>query len=100
MKFPTEQNNKYHQNPRLTSSLIQVVLVAWKALAEIEDQSRKFELDMAVMLSRLGERGDCVKEDSAVYGFEQIDFDPEGTKSQPTDALDAHSSGHYLFNRF
>ncbi|MFO7785193.1 MAG: hypothetical protein ACQET7_01940 [Thermodesulfobacteriota bacterium] len=28
----------------------------------------------------------CVKEDSGVYGLEEIDFDPEETK------LDAHSS--------
>ncbi len=32
---------------------------------------------MAAMLSRLGGRGYCVKEDSAVYGFEEIDFDPD-----------------------
>ncbi len=67
---------------------IQDVLVVGKALAETESQERKVELDrMAAMLSRLGGRGYCVKEDSSVYGFEQIDFDidsdfdPEETKS-------------------
>ena len=50
------------------------------------------------MFSRLGKRGYCVKEDSAVYGFERIDcdpdsdFDPEKTKYQQADALNAHSS--------
>ena len=45
------------------------------------------------MLSRLGGRGYCVKEDSAVYGFEENDFDPEETKSKhKADAIDAHSS--------
>ena len=39
---------------------------------------RKIELDrMAAMLSRLGGRGYCVKEESAVYGSEGIDLDPD-----------------------
>ncbi|MFO7786021.1 MAG: hypothetical protein R6V25_15435 [Desulfatiglandales bacterium] len=32
---------------------------------------------MAVMLSRLGGRGYCVKGYSGVYGFEEVDFDPD-----------------------
>ena len=65
---------------------IQDVLVVGKALAETESKERKVELDrIAAMLSRLGGRGYCVKEDAAVYGFEEIDcdtdFDLEETKS-------------------
>jgi len=61
----------------LECAAIQDVLVVGKALTETESQKRKIELDrMASMLSRLGGRGFCVKEDSAVYGVEQIDFDP------------------------
>ena len=57
---------------------IQDVLVVGKALAETESQERKVVLDrIAAMLSRLGGRGYCVKEDSVVYGFEEIDFDPD-----------------------
>jgi four helix bundle protein len=62
----------------LECAAIQDVLVVGKALTETESQERKFELDrMAAMLSRLGGRGYCVKENSAVYGVEQIDFDPD-----------------------
>jgi four helix bundle protein len=67
---------------------IQDVLVVGKALAETESQERKVALDrIAAMLSRLGGRGYCVKEDPAAYGFEEIDcdtdtdFDLEETKS-------------------
>jgi four helix bundle protein len=60
----------------LECAAIQDVLVVGKALGETESQERKVELDrMAAMLSRLGGRGYCVKEDSEIYGFEQIDFD-------------------------
>ena len=60
----------------LECAAIQDVLVVGNALAEPESQERKVELDrMAAMLSRLGGRGYCVKEDSADYGFEATDFD-------------------------
>ena len=52
----------------LECAAIQDVLVVGKALAETESQERKVELDrMAAMLSRLGKRGYCLTEDSAVY---------------------------------
>jgi len=54
----------------LECAAIQDVLVVGKALAETESQERKVELDrMAAMLSRLGKRGYCLTEDSAVYGL-------------------------------
>ena len=70
-----------------------------QALSETESRERKVELDrMAAMLSRLGGRGYCVKEDSAAYGYDEIDFDTdsdfdtEETKSQQADALNARSA--------
>ena len=70
----------------LECAAIQDVLVAGNALAETESQQRKVELDrMAALLSRLGGRGYCVKEDVADYGLERIDpdsdFDFEEKKS-------------------
>ena len=68
---------------------IQDVLVVGKALDRDESRERKIELDrIAAMLSRLGGRGYCVKEDSASYGIGESDFDPDSdldpneTKSQ------------------
>jgi four helix bundle protein len=98
----TEANRRRYfeiaRGSALECAAIQDVLVVGKALAEIESQERKVELDrMAAMLSRLGGRGYCVKEGSAVYGSEEIDsdpdsdFDPEETKSQ-SDVQEAHSS--------
>jgi len=50
--------------------------VVEKALNKQESRKGKIELDRIVaMLSRLGERGYCVKEESAVYRFIKIDFD-------------------------
>ncbi len=76
-------------------SAIQDVLVVGKALDKQESQERKIELDrMAAMLSRLGGRGYCVKEDSAAYGCSEFDFDPdsdfdpEEIKSQPQNSAD------------
>lgn len=46
---------------------------------------------MAAMLNRLGGRRYWVKEASAVYGFEEVDFDPEENKPRQADALHAHS---------
>jgi len=74
----------------LECAAIQDVLVVGKALNQAESGKRKIELDrMAAMLSRLGGRGYCVKEDSAGYGSTAgIDFDPDsdfdwdGTASQ------------------
>ena len=48
---------------------IQDVLVVGKALDGEESRGRKIELDrIAAMLSRLGGRGYCVKEESTPYG--------------------------------
>ena len=50
----------------------------WPTLDQAESSKRKIELGrMAAMLSRLGGRGYCVKEEYAVYGPEGIDFDPD-----------------------
>ena len=60
----------------LECAAIQDVLVVGNALAETNSRERKVELDrMAAMLSRLGGRGYCVKEDAAVYGLEKSDPD-------------------------
>ena len=43
-----------------------------------ESEERKRELDrMAAMLSRLGGRGYCVKEDPVSYRHKEIDPDPD-----------------------
>jgi four helix bundle protein len=86
----------------LECAAIQDVLVVGKALNEAESQVRKGELDrMAAMLSRLGGRGYQVSEEPANYGGRDendsdadpdSDFDLDKKKSQPADALDAHSS--------
>ena len=72
----------------LECAAIQDVLVVGKALREAESQSRKTELDrMAAMLSRLGGRGDQVREGQAVYGSGKNNFDPDSDfdldKEQP-----------------
>ena len=55
---------------------IQDVLVVGKSLDKYESQVHKVELDrMAVMLSRLGGRGYCVKDDSTTYGSTESDLD-------------------------
>ena len=57
---------------------IQDVLIVGKALGEQESAEHKIELDrMAAMLSRLGGRGYCVKEDSADYRCNGVDFDSD-----------------------
>ncbi len=62
----------------LECAAIQDVLVVGKALDERESRVRKVELDrMAAMLSRLGGRGYYVKEDLLVYGYLDVDFDPD-----------------------
>ena len=62
----------------LECAAIQDVLVAGKALGESESRERKVGLDrMAAMLSRLGGRGYCVKEDCAGFGVDEIDSDPD-----------------------
>lgn len=74
----------------LECAAIQDVLVVGKALLETDSQERKAELDrMAAMLSRLGGRGYCVKEDSGVYGFEEIDSDTDSD----FDSGETNSSG-------
>jgi four helix bundle protein len=58
----------------LECAAIQDVLVVGKALDVQESKARKEELDrMAAMLSRLGGRGYCVKEDTPDY--DTSDFD-------------------------
>ena len=60
----------------LECAAIQDVLVIGKALADSESRARKVELDrMAQMLSGLGGRGYCVKEDLAGHGYDEVDFD-------------------------
>ncbi len=83
----------------LECAAIQDVLVVGKALDREESLERKIELDrIAAMLSRLGGRGYCVKEECASYGTAQFDFDldsdfdPDEIKSQQTDTPGAHSS--------
>ena len=83
----------------LECAAIQDVLVVGKALDKAESRERKTEVDrMAAMLSRLGGRGYCVKEDPVTYGAGKNDFDPDSDldpdkgKSQQSDALDARSS--------
>jgi four helix bundle protein len=62
----------------LECAAIQDVLVVGKALDEAESRERKIELDrIAAMLSRLGGRGYCVKEESRSYGSEPFDPDPD-----------------------
>ncbi|BBO87755.1 four helix bundle protein [Desulfosarcina ovata] len=52
----------------LECAAIQDVLVVGKALGSKESQERKVEIDrIALMLSRLGGRGYCVKEDVVTY---------------------------------
>ena len=60
----------------LECAAIQDVLVVGKALTDKESQDRKRELDrMAAMLSRLGGRGYCVKEDPTHYRTEKYGTD-------------------------
>ena len=62
----------------LECAAIQDVLVVGKALDKTKSRERKTDLDrMAAMLSRLGGRGYCVKEDSVAYKDGEIDFDPD-----------------------
>lgn len=62
----------------LECAAIQDVLVVGQALDPVESRKRKVELDrMAAMLSRLGKRGYCVKEDSVALGYPEIDFDTD-----------------------
>ncbi len=81
----------------LQCAAIQDVLVVGKALDKAESRELKIELDrMAAMLSRLGGRGYCVKEDPVAYG--KIDFDsdrdrdPDKSKSQQVEARGARSA--------
>ena len=69
---------------------IQDVLVVSDALDKSESRARKVELDrIAAMLTRLGGRGYCVKEEVEPYGENQFDCDPEpdsdsdGAEAQP-----------------
>ena len=60
----------------LECAAIQDVLDVVKALDSEESRKRKAELDrMAAMLSRLGGRGYCVKEDPEHYGTVNYDLD-------------------------
>ena len=60
----------------LECAAIQDVLVVGKALNKQESRERKLELDRIVaMLTRLGGRGYCVKENSATY--KSLETDPD-----------------------
>ena len=65
----------------LECAAMQDVLVVGKALTDRESQERKIELDrMAAMLSRLGGRGYCVKEDPA--HFETDNYSPDNDEDR------------------
>ena len=71
----------------LECAAIQDVLAVGKALDREESRKRKQELDrMAAMLSRLGGRGYCVRENTVPYGSAVFDpdsdFDSDEIKSQ------------------
>ena len=79
----------------LECAAIQDVLVVGKALDREESRERKIELDrITAMLSRLGGRGYCVKEDCAAYGIAGLDPDPDSDEAgfQESDVPDAHLS--------
>lgn len=60
----------------LECAAIQDVLVVGKALDGEESREKKIDLDrMVAMLTRLGGRGYCVKEESVDYEIGQLDFD-------------------------
>ncbi|MFC1497643.1 four helix bundle protein [Verrucomicrobiota bacterium] len=62
----------------LECAAIQDVLVVGEALDKNESNERKTELDrMAAMLSRLGGRGYCVKEDGVEYDSAEVDSDTD-----------------------
>jgi len=62
----------------LECAAIQDVLVVGNALSEEESRKHKIELDrMAAMLSRLGGRGYCVRENTESYDPAEADFDPD-----------------------
>ena len=72
----------------LECAAVQDVLVVGKALNLEESRARKIELDRIVaMLSRLGGRGYCVKENPAGYAVEQFDADSDSdeVRSKQTD---------------
>ncbi len=63
----------------LECAAIQDVLVVGKALSEDASRERKDELDrMAAMLTRLGGRGYCVREDGSEYEVGGVDSDSDG----------------------
>ena len=62
----------------LECAAIHDVLVVGNALDSEESQERKIELDrIAAMLSRLGGRGYCLKENNAKYEIDGFDFDSD-----------------------
>lgn len=70
----------------LECAAIQDVLVVGKALEQTESSGRKNELDrIAAMLSRLGGRGYCVKEDFDLYPDTDpdSDWDPDLENRKP-----------------
>ena len=74
----------------LECAAIQDVLVVGEALDKSESRERKKELDrIAVMLSRPGGRGYCVKEEVESYGKDKfdsdcdLDLDFDGADAQP-----------------
>ena len=62
----------------LECAAVQDVLVVAMALNKAESRERKVDLDrIAAMLSRLGGRGYCVKEEPVEYQTHGIDPDPD-----------------------
>jgi four helix bundle protein len=76
----------------LECAAIQDVLVVGRALDGNESQEHKIELDrIAAMLSRLGGRGYCIREDTEPYGHLGFDSDSDSDEIeiQHTHAADA-----------
>ena len=101
-KTAMADRRRYYEIARgsaLECAAIQDVPVVGKALDREQSEKQKIELDrIAAMLSRLGGRGYCIKENSAGYGIERFDFDTDSdfdtdeVKSRQTSEPDANSS--------
>jgi four helix bundle protein len=88
-KTADADRRRYFETARgsaLGCAAIQDGLVVGKALDETESQSRKTELErMAAMLSRLGGRGNQVRETTGAYDAGQFDPDPDSDSDPDSD---------------